>query len=139
MRLRRVQLRGGNAKRRPIVGVAPPANRLIYGVRPPWDRPGTAGLPAIPREVESSAAYQDCLRVAGLPVDPALIITCRATIEDGYQALCSSSSPPAPPTALLAINDLLAIGALRAASDLGLRVPADVSLVAMTIFPLPLT
>jgi len=40
---------------------------------------------------------------------------------------------------LLVINDLLAIGALRAATDLGLRVPADLSLSAMTIFPWQVT
>ena len=33
-------------------------------------------------------------------------------------------------------NDLLAIGALRAASDLGLRVPADLSLVGYDDVPL---
>ncbi len=43
---------------------------------------------------------------------------------------------PARPTALLAINDLLAIGALRAANDLGLRVPADLSIVGYDDIPL---
>ncbi len=80
--------------------------------------------------------YQDCLRAAGLPVDPALIITCGATIEDGYQAALQLLNLPVRPTALLVINDLLAIGALRAASDLGLRVPADLSLVGYDDIPL---
>ena len=80
--------------------------------------------------------YQDCLRAAGLPVDPALIITCGTTIEDGYQAALHLLKLPARPTALLVINDLMAIGALRAASDLGLRVPADLSVVGYDDIPL---
>ncbi|MCX6030706.1 MAG: LacI family DNA-binding transcriptional regulator [Chloroflexi bacterium] len=110
---------------------------LIYGVRPSWDSLGTADLP-----VDSAGGldrllpYQDCLRAAGLPVDPALIITCGTAIEDGYQAALQLLKLPARPTALLVINDLLTIGALRAASDLGLRVPADLSLVGYDDIPL---
>ena len=82
--------------------------------------------------------YQDCLRAAGLPVDPALIITCGATIEDSYQAALLKLRYG--PQLCSVINDLLAIGALRAASDLGLRVPADLSLVGYDeIFPWPVT
>ena len=103
---------------------------LIYGVRPPWDNSDTAEL-----SVDSAGGldrllpYQDCLQAAGLPVDPELIVTCGTTIEDGYQAALQLLRHPKRPTALLAINDLLAIGALRAASDLGLHVPTDLSLV----------
>jgi LacI family transcriptional regulator len=110
---------------------------LIYGVRPPWDSLGTADLP-----VDSAGGldrllpYQDCLRAADLPVAPELIITCGTTIEDGYQAALQLLKLPMRPTALLAINDLLAIGALRAASDLGLRVPADLSVVGYDDIPL---
>jgi DNA-binding LacI/PurR family transcriptional regulator len=43
---------------------------------------------------------------------------------------------PARPTAVLAINDLLAIGALRAAGDLNLRVPDDLSLVGYDDIPM---
>jgi len=110
---------------------------LIYGVRPPWDSFGTAD-PSVDFAggMDRLQTYQDCLRAAGLPVDPALIVTCGTTIEDGYQAALQLLKLPARPTALLAINDLLAIGALRAASDLGLRVPADLSLVGYDDIPL---
>jgi len=73
--------------------------------------------------------YQEGLREAGLPVDENLIARCGPTIEDGYQAAWQLLNLPDRPTALIAINDLLAIGALRAAGDLGLRIPADLSLI----------
>lgn len=74
-------------------------------------------------------SYQQGLQDAGFPVDQDLIIRCGPTIEDGYQAALQLLKLPTRPTALIAINDLLAIGALRAAADIGLSVPKDVSLV----------
>lgn len=79
--------------------------------------------------------YQASLQAAGLPLDPELIAECGPTIADGYQAAQRLLTLPQRPTALLAINDLLAIGALRAAGDLGLRVPADFSLVGFDDIP----
>ena len=73
--------------------------------------------------------YQEGLQAGGLPVDQELIARCGPTIEDGYQAALQLLKLPARPTALIAINDLLAIGALRAAADLGLHIPTDLSLV----------
>ncbi len=109
---------------------------LIYGVRPPWDSLGTADLPVDSSEgVDRLRPYQDGLRAAGLPVDPELIITCGGTIENGYQAALQLLKLPVRATALLVINDMLAIGALRAASDLGLRVPADLSVVGYDDIP----
>jgi LacI family transcriptional regulator len=110
---------------------------LIYGVRPPWDNSDTAEL-----SVDNAGGldrllpYRDCLQAAGLPVDPELIVTCGTTVEDGYQAALRLLKLPMRPTALLAINDLLAIGALRAAGDLGLNVPADLSLVGYDDIPM---
>jgi LacI family transcriptional regulator len=73
--------------------------------------------------------YQESLQAAGLPVDEELIARCGPTIEDGYQAARQLLKLADRPTALIAINDLLAIGALRAAADLGLNIPKDLSLV----------
>ena len=103
---------------------------LIFGVQPPWESLQAAGLPVIYEEgADRLLPYQDSLQAASLPVDPELIVMCGPAIEDGYQAALQLLKLPARPTALLVINDLLAIGALRAASDLGLRVPADLSVV----------
>lgn len=73
--------------------------------------------------------YQESLLAAGLPVDQELIAQCGPTIEEGYQAAMQLLQLSARPTALIAVNDLLAVGALRAAGDLGLRVPRDLSLI----------
>jgi LacI family transcriptional regulator len=97
---------------------------LIYGI-------GTAE-PAKDR----LQPYQESLRAAGLPVDQELIINCGPTIEDGYQAALQLLQRPSRPTALLAINDLLAMGALRAAGDLNLSVPGDVSLAGYDDIPM---
>ena len=110
---------------------------LVYGVRSPWDDLESGELPAnLAGGVDRLAPYQEGLRAAGLPIDPALIVTCGTTIEDGYRATMQLLKLPDRPTALLVINDLMAIGALRAASDLGLRVPADLSLVGYDDIPL---
>jgi LacI family transcriptional regulator len=81
-------------------------------------------------------AYRESLQAAGLPVDPNLIVECGPTIEDSYQATRQLLELPSRPTALLAINDFLAIGALRAIRDLNLNVPQDVSLFGYDDIPL---
>jgi DNA-binding LacI/PurR family transcriptional regulator len=77
-------------------------------------------------------AYQESLRAAGLPVDPGLIVECGPTIEDSYRATRQLLESPSRPTALLAINDLLAVGVLRAIKDLAWML-SDVSCLAAMI------
>jgi LacI family transcriptional regulator len=81
-------------------------------------------------------AYRESLQAAGLPVDPNLIIECGPTIEDSYKATQQLLELPSRPTALLAINDFLAIGALRAIRDFNLNVPQDISLFGYDNIPL---
>jgi LacI family transcriptional regulator len=88
------------------------------------------GVAAVELGEDRLLPFQHSLQVAGLPVDQEMIVNCGPTIEDGYQAALQLLNLPARPTALIAINDLLAIGALRASGDLGLHVPTDVSLVS---------
>jgi LacI family transcriptional regulator len=89
---------------------------LIYGVVNP--------------EIDSGrlAAYEEALRTAGLPVVDTLVDRCGATLEDGYGAAQRLLRQSPRPTAIITINDLLAIGALRAIHEAGLQVPDDISL-----------
>jgi len=80
--------------------------------------------------------YKENLARAGLPVDESLIINCGHTIEDGYQAAYQLLSQSPRVTAVIAINDLLAIGALRAAADLGIHVPSQLSVVSYDDIPI---
>ena len=80
--------------------------------------------------------YLEALTAANLPIERDLIAECGPTIEDGYQASLKLLKLDDPPTALIAINDLLAIGAMRAAADLKLRVPDDLSLVSYDNIPM---
>ncbi len=73
--------------------------------------------------------YQESLTAAGIPIEPGLVIECGPTIEDGYQSALQLLNLAPRPTAIIVINDLLATSTLRAAADLGLRVPGDVSVV----------
>lgn len=110
---------------------------LIYGVRSSWETSETENPPVdMSGGLDRLLTYQECLQVASLPVDPALIVTCGTGLEDGYQAAQRLLALSDRPTALLVINDLLAIGALRAASDLGLRVPWDLSVVGFDDIPM---
>lgn len=74
-------------------------------------------------------AYKESLQAANIPTEDELIIQSGPTIEDGYQAMSQFLELAERPTAIIAINDLLAMGAIRAISDAGLQIPKDISLV----------
>lgn len=56
--------------------------------------------------------------------------------ETGYEAALEMLRATPRPTAIFALTDSMAVGALHAAAQLGLRVPADLSLVGFDDIPL---
>jgi len=80
--------------------------------------------------------YLESLTAANIPIEKDLIAECGPAIEDGYQASLKLLRLAPRPSALIVINDLLAISTLRAAADLGLRVPEDLSLVGFDDIPM---
>ncbi|MBA9002553.1 MULTISPECIES: LacI family DNA-binding transcriptional regulator [Thermomonospora] len=74
------------------------------------------------------AGYENAMRKHDL-ADQIVVETGDFTEEGGYRAARSLLSRPDRPTAIFAPNDLVATGALSAADELGLGVPADVSIV----------
>jgi LacI family transcriptional regulator len=79
--------------------------------------------------------YYQVLQEVGLPVDPSLVQQCGPSLEEGYQAAYDLLQREDRPTAVLVINDLLGMAVLRAAADLGLSVPSDLSVAAFDDIP----
>ena len=80
--------------------------------------------------------YRAALDAAGLPIDPALIRNGAFEIADGVTHGTELLRLPDPPTAIFALNDGMAIGVYKAASQAGLRIPDDLSVVGFDDHPL---
>lgn len=74
------------------------------------------------------AGYADALAEAGLPIDEGLIAEGEYTFDHGRDLFARVWLER--PTAIFVGGDEMALGALRAVYELGLRVPDDLSLVA---------
>ena len=78
------------------------------------------------RTIDRMEGYKKVLADNGIPFDPNLSARSRPPI-------CSARNPcgrfeiAGPPTAVLCVNDYLAIGAIRAITEAGLSVPEDIS------------
>ncbi len=74
--------------------------------------------------------YQEALAAAGIDYDPDLVVTTDYfSRADGAGGLRQLMNLRHPPDAVFAYNDLIAIGVLRAAVEVGLRVPEDIAVV----------
>jgi DNA-binding LacI/PurR family transcriptional regulator len=82
------------------------------------------------------AGYRSAHEEADLHVDPALVRTGNFHVDAGYQHGCELLRLTDRPTAIFAGSDMQALGVLRAARRLGLRVPHDVSVVGYDDLPL---
>lgn len=78
---------------------------------------------------ERYAGYREGLKRAKLAEDPALVVDGDLTIPSGRAAVESLLALADPPTAILATNDLMALGVMQALMMRGLRVPQDMSVV----------
>ncbi len=71
--------------------------------------------------------YLASLQEHGLSVDQDLVVEAGFTKEQGHQAMHRLLAVRPLPTAVFAVNDLVAIGALTALREAGLRVPDDMA------------
>jgi LacI family transcriptional regulator len=81
------------------------------------------------------AGYQRGLIDHGLPFDATLLRSGAVHDEGGYQAARDLLGLEWPPTAVLAANDLLAMGALLAAREAGMDVPRDLAVIGFDDIP----
>ena len=88
---------------------------------------------------EFFARYCGCdaaLREAGLRMNPALQVDADSTEHAGYQAAQTLIARGLPFDAVFAASDLIAMGAMRALTEHGLRVPEDVAVVGFDGTPM---
>ncbi|WP_156252861.1 LacI family DNA-binding transcriptional regulator [Pseudactinotalea terrae] len=84
---------------------------------------------------ERAAGYADALRAAGHDVDPTLTVPTGWDVDAASAASRTLLQRDDAPTAVFAANNLLAEGAWRAAADLGISIPDQLSLVAFDDAP----
>jgi DNA-binding LacI/PurR family transcriptional regulator len=85
--------------------------------------------------MERRDAYLQTMRASGLLVADDYVQVAENAFADAAHGLKRLLGTPQRPTAVLASTDVAAIGALKAASQAGLRVPDDLSLVGFDDIP----
>ena len=73
--------------------------------------------------------FQDALKRAGVRGASGTVETASPDASGGYAAARTVLAARNPPSALLCCNDRMAMGAYRAAAELGLSIPGDLSVV----------
>lgn len=87
------------------------------------------GLPNSQLTIDRLAGYRRALKDAGVPFDKTLLRQGDYTAPTGLAAAHQLLELPEPPTAIFAYNDLMALGAIQAINERGLRVPDNVAMI----------
>ncbi len=80
--------------------------------------------------------YQRALKDGGVPFREELVVSGDLRFQGGERCMRKLLDLPQRPTAVFAFNDMMAIGAIRAIRNAGLRVPEDISLVGFDNIPI---
>jgi len=79
--------------------------------------------------------YRSALRTYHIPEAPELVYEGTFFQPDGYSGACTLLNLDDPPTAIFASNDVMAMGAMDAVRNQGLRIPDDISVVGFDNIP----
>lgn len=90
----------------------------------------------LPEVAPRFTGYRQTLEKHGLDYDPRLYARSHFVSEDAYRLTRAMLKKAEPPDGLFAASDVIAIGAMRALAEAGLRVPQDLSLVGFDDIPL---
>lgn len=82
------------------------------------------------------AGYRAALAAHGIPPDETLVQQADLTQRGGYEAARRLLDRSPAPTAFVCLNDLMALGAMRAAQERGLGVGSDISVTGFDDIPL---
>ncbi len=81
--------------------------------------------------IERRAGFVAAMTAAGLALDEALIVDGGFSVAGGHRAMADLMDLTEPPTAVFAMSDEMAFGALRELWDRDMDAPADVSVIGV--------
>lgn len=89
-----------------------------------------AGAKRLLASKERYQGYQEALRRHGIEENPNHVRFGAPTIEGGQKEMTDilRGTPRSRPDAVVCINDLVAIGAIRTAQEMGIRIPEDIAI-----------
>ncbi|MCY6958646.1 LacI family DNA-binding transcriptional regulator [Clostridium brassicae] len=86
--------------------------------------------------VDRYKGFRKALEENNIPIIDDIVVSLEFLQEDGYKGMKKILESPHKPTAVLATDDLLAFGAIRAAGEMGVKVPEDISIIGFNNIPL---
>ncbi len=102
---------------------------IVIGVEPPADGEAAGASRMSGIDARRLAGYRAAFAAAGVELANDRVLAGPATIPGGVSCLRRAWAAGLRPTAVLAMSDAMAIGAICAAREQGLDVPADISVV----------
>jgi LacI family transcriptional regulator len=83
--------------------------------------------------IDRLKGFEDALKENNMTVEPELIMECHSgTFEEGKKATRKLLALANPPDAIFANNDPMAMGAMMAIKEKGLKIPQDIALVGFS-------
>ena len=83
-----------------------------------------------------AVGYQVALNKANLPLDKKYTFTLSTNMDGAYKDMLELlKKKPELPTAFFADNDMIALGAMKALTESGIRIPEDVSIIGFDDLP----
>ena len=76
--------------------------------------------------------YLQALRERKIPIEKDLVYCKHLSFDEGYKGTVKLLSLKDPPNAILAMNDSMTFGAMKAIKEQGLHIPEDISLIGYT-------
>ncbi|HET8841704.1 MAG TPA: LacI family DNA-binding transcriptional regulator [Ktedonobacteraceae bacterium] len=84
-----------------------------------------------PQQTLRLQGFLSVLQAAGISLPVGAIQPGESSLESGYTATKKLLAQPQRPTAIFAATDMMALGAIEAALDEGLRIPEDLSVIGL--------
>lgn len=104
-----------------------------------------SGPPTVSTAMYRQSGYRRALEEAGVDVDERLVLSSEFTAESGYEKCRFLLQVDPPPTAIFAVNDATALGAMAAARDSEVPIPQGLAVIGYNdapisrLLPIPLS